>query len=283
MAAAEAGRPAGRWADIGLRIAVAVPLALLVLAAIWAGGYWFAALVAAGVGLVCWEWLAMHKVPLPWRLWCVLALVLTMAFAATGSAVNALLFLLAIGILAVSFAFVMRAKYEGWLAGGLFYAGVPGVALLFLRQQLPGLDLLLWVMGLVWATDICAYVAGRAIGGPKIWPAISPGKTWAGLAGGMAGAAGFTAALALGRGWSAPLLLLVGLGALLAVVAQAGDFFESWLKRRAGVKDSGTLLPGHGGLMDRVDGLLPVALVVALAWALGGAARLGLAAGGALV
>ncbi len=127
------------------------------------------------------------------------------------------------------------------------------------------------ILGIVICTDSCAYFSGRSIGGPKIAPAISPSKTWAGLIGGMAGAAAW-AALA---GYALPRIAfeprmhghiaiwaLVGAG--LAVLAQAGDFFESWLKRRAGMKDSSRLIPGHGGVFDRVDGLLPVAIAVAL-------------------
>lgn len=132
------------------------------------------------------------------------------------------------------------------------------------------------VLGVVIFTDSCAYFAGRAIGGPKIAPRISPSKTWAGLAGGMAGSAAWlTAYMALahnsgGRAMLAETFAIGGgeatgwavLGALLAIAAQAGDFFESWLKRRAGKKDSSNLIPGHGGVFDRVDGVLPVALIV---------------------
>jgi phosphatidate cytidylyltransferase len=123
-----------------------------------------------------------------------------------------------------------------------------------------------WLLLVVWTTDIGAYFAGRSIGGPKLAPRISPGKTWAGLVGGMAAAGlvgGLLTALAGAGFW-----LAAGLGALLAAVAQAGDLFESRLKRHAGVKDSGHLIPGHGGLLDRIDGLVfaapTFALVVAL-------------------
>ena len=134
---------------------------------------------------------------------------------------------------------------------------MPAFALLVLSWACFGL--VLWAMVVTWATDIGAYAAGRAIGGPKLAPAISPNKTWAGLAGGVAAAALFgwliasTEILALGQ----PFVLL---GGLMAVLAQAGDLYESWEKRRAGVKDSGAILPGHGGVLDRIDGLLPVVL-----------------------
>jgi phosphatidate cytidylyltransferase len=140
-----------------------------------------------------------------------------------------------------------------------------------------------WVaIASVIATDTGAYFAGRAIGGPKIAPSISPSKTWAGLVGGMAGSA-FVLLLFMGvqaytlsgldghvpllweMDWSAVMIAaMIGAGALVAIFAQAGDFFESWMKRRAGVKDSGRIIPGHGGLFDRVDGLLPVACLLGL-------------------
>jgi phosphatidate cytidylyltransferase len=141
------------------------------------------------------------------------------------------------------------------------------MALIVIRRQPGGDGLLwaLWALALVWATDIGAYFAGRAIGGPKLWPAVSPNKTWAGLIGGMAAASLFAAVLHTAAGL--PLRLTVATPAL-AVLAQGGDLYESWLKRRAGAKDSGALLPGHGGVMDRLDGVVPVAPVAALLVAL---------------
>jgi phosphatidate cytidylyltransferase len=148
---------------------------------------------------------------------------------------------------------------------------LPMLALTWLRDLAStGLLAAAWALSSVWATDIGAYFAGRAIGGPKIAPRISPNKTWAGLFGGM------IAALALGLGltkWAALPIALALFSPILAVFAQAGDFFESWLKRRAGVKDSGTLLPGHGGLLDRLDGAvssLPIAALIVLYGTTGG-------------
>jgi phosphatidate cytidylyltransferase len=161
---------------------------------------------------------------------------------------------------------LVRASGKRWISTGLVYAGLPAVALIWLRQQPDGFALVMWTMGVVWATDIFAYFAGRAIGGPKIWTAISPNKTWAGLIGGMTAAALFSVLFARFADWPQTALAMALIGALLAIVAQIGDFFESWLKRRAGVKDSGKLLRAHGGVMDRVDGLVPVCIVVAL-WA----------------
>ncbi|BEV01759.1 phosphatidate cytidylyltransferase [Novosphingobium olei] len=171
----------------------------------------------------------------------------------------------------MSAAVLTGALYIGWAAFALIVMPTP---------------LLIGIMGLVICTDTGAYFTGRALGGPKIAPRISPSKTWAGLAGGMAAAGIWTALAVLFGGYlisaigptgpslgEALRITNVGFaalaGAALAVVAQAGDFYESWLKRRAGVKDSSRLIPGHGGLFDRVDGLLPVAIVVGTLWALG--------------
>ena len=175
---------------------------------------------------------------------------------------------------------VWRAS-GGWFsrfaafAAGLLYIGAAAAVL-----EGAGQFLLILMIGVTIFTDTGAYFSGRAIGGPKIAPAISPSKTWAGLIGGMAASAlwvvlwavylndpmsGLGPRFSLGVDLSAGnVLLLAAAGAGLAVVAQAGDFFESWLKRKAGVKDSSKLIPGHGGIFDRVDGLLPVALVVGL-------------------
>lgn len=162
---------------------------------------------------------------------------------------------------------------------GAVYIGWAALALVVMPEPL-----VLAVIGLVICTDIGAYFIGRALGGPKIAPRISPSKTWAGLAGGMAAAGIWAAAVVLSAGY---LLSAIGptgpslasalevantgvaalIGALMAIFAQAGDFYESWLKRRAGVKDSSRLIPGHGGLFDRIDGLLPVAIIAGTAWA----------------
>jgi phosphatidate cytidylyltransferase len=153
-----------------------------------------------------------------------------------------------------------------WKVYGFFYCLLPAVSLLWIREQAEyagigqGPDLLIWVFLVVWSTDIGAYFAGRAIGGPRLAPSISPNKTIAGLVGGIASAA------VLAGAWAVLVKLpgfLLWLAIPLALAAQLGDLFESGLKRRAGVKDSGTWLPGHGGLLDRLDGLVPVAMLTA--------------------
>jgi len=143
-----------------------------------------------------------------------------------------------------------------WWAAGLMYVGAAIAGLLHIRLASGSVGALA-VMAMVWATDIGAYFAGRAIGGPKLAPRISPAKTWAGLLGGVVAACG-VAALAEGQGVDG---LKWWFGLPVAVLAQAGDLFESWMKRRASIKASRNFLPGHGGLLDRVDGLLPVAIL----------------------
>ena len=158
---------------------------------------------------------------------------------------------------------LVRGWGAAWNVGGFIYALLPALALLWIRERdASGLFLLLWVFIVTWSTDIGAYFVGRAIGRRKLAPAISPGKTVAGFWGGVAVAA------LLGGAWVVLTELgpaLFVLAPLLAMAAQAGDLFESWMKRRAGVKDSGAWLPGHGGVLDRLDGLVPVAVLTALA------------------
>lgn len=164
------------------------------------------------------------------------------------------------------------------IIAGAFYMTSAAFALARMPRALIVVTVVLVIL-----TDTCAYFTGRAIGGPKIAPKISPSKTWAGLAGGMAGAAiwlvmvvtvvgyalsrldGGEASIAAAVSGKSVILALV-IGAGMAVAAQAGDFFESWLKRKAGVKDSSRLIPGHGGVFDRIDGLLPVAIIAGLIW-----------------
>ena len=155
----------------------------------------------------------------------------------------------------------------GWYILGFFYALLPAIALLWIRERdAHGLELLIWTFLVTWSTDIGAYFAGRRFGKRKLAPSISPGKTVEGLYGGIAAATLIGGAWVLGTGLGWPLLALAP---VLAVAAQAGDLFESGMKRRAGVKDSGTWLPGHGGVLDRLDGLVPVAVLTAIAQLIG--------------
>ena len=176
------------------------------------------------------------------------------------------------GLTFLEYARLSRRAFAG---AGLIVALVLGAAYITAAglslAKLP-IAVLLGVVAVVIATDTGAYFSGRAIGGPKIAPSISPSKTWAGLIGGatLAGcvSTGFLIYNMGGLKLTPMLLVAFAIGAVLAVLAQAGDFFESWLKRRAGVKDSSRLIPGHGGVFDRVDGLLPVAIAALPLWAM---------------
>jgi phosphatidate cytidylyltransferase len=152
-----------------------------------------------------------------------------------------------------------------WYLGGFFYALLPALGLLWIRER-AGIELLVWAFIVTWSTDIGAYFAGRTFGRRKLAPSISPGKTVEGLWGGVAAAALFGGSWALATGLGQPWLVLAP---LFALAAQGGDLFESWMKRRAGVKDSGSWLPGHGGVLDRLDGLVPVAVLTAAAQLVG--------------
>ncbi|MBK1836163.1 phosphatidate cytidylyltransferase [Azospirillum sp. YIM B02556] len=252
-----------RAGDLKVRVLSALVMAPVVLGAVWLGGWVFHALIAFGSVVAVSEW--TNIVPsarrLPARLMAAIGIVVAlMVQLAAGPAAA----LGAAAAFAVLTAVVGGGPDRGLLGFGVLYVAVGMAGLMWLRD-LPdvGLSLFLFVLIAIWATDIGAYAAGRSIGGPKLAPRISPKKTWAGLIGGMASSALFGWLVALAFGASRPDIALV-LGAAVAVVGQAGDLFESALKRRYNVKDSGQLIPGHGGILDRIDGLLAAAPVLAL-------------------
>lgn len=245
------------------RILSALVMAPPALAAAWAGGMAFAVLIAAAAAVMCWEWHGMVTKrfgPAGWAAAGLCALAALLTPTAPGLAVTAIL---AAAVASAALAPAGGERPKLWTGMGALYAGLPAVALVWLRQDAEaGLLTVLWLFLLVWATDVGAYAAGRGIGGPLLLPRVSPKKTWAGLIGGVACSALVGGGLGLWADLPAPPLLAAG-SALLAVVAQAGDLLESWVKRRWQVKDSSNIIPGHGGVLDRVDGLLAAALVVA--------------------
>ncbi len=167
------------------------------------------------------------------------------------------------GIITANGKILSEQERKRWEFSGIAYVASFAGSLIYLRNMESGFGIIFLMLVIVWATDIAAFFAGRIIGGPKIYPKISPNKTWAGLGGGMIAAAlvtAFSSVFVHSVGFFSMLLL----GAVLAVVSQAGDFFESWVKRRFEVKDSGTIIPGHGGVLDRVDGLVTVVIVFAI-------------------
>lgn len=259
--AAPAAVAGGDQRNLLMRIAAALVLAPLAIGAACAGGWYWTALVTLGaIGLFI-EWLAVTCTTrnVPVMVAGAVALVLTAPFLTMGN-VNAALMVLALGLIAIAF----RATGPRlWAAAGFLYAAAAQVASVLVRlDQAKGLSALILVMLVVWATDIGGYFAGRAIGGPKLWPQVSPKKTWAGAIG------SFVASLLVAIGFSAsdlgktlPLLILA---AMLSVAAQFGDLFESAIKRRFGVKDSSHIIPGHGGVMDRLDGFVAAIVLAAI-------------------
>ena len=258
-----------QWSDLRTRVASAAILAPAALLCIWLGGTAYAILlIGCAIGLA-WEWAAMCGTSAlrPPGLFGAATVVLGSLAAALGY-VGAGLAILGCGAALTA---ILARDSGRWMAltGGIPYAGIGVIALLWLRADpLVGLTNLLFLMLLVWASDIGAYATGRLLGGPKLAPLISPGKTWSGALGGLATAiaAGLLVAT-VAQGLPHP-ARVAAIAAVLGIVAQAGDLLESWMKRRFGVKDSGRLIPGHGGLLDRVDALLtaaPVAALLALA------------------
>ena len=248
------------------RVLSAIALAPLPIAAIWFGSPWLPLLTALAGTVMAWEWGRLCRrgrfgatgIVL---VGVVLATIATATLTTLGLAVG--FALLGAGIVFWS----ARGRpdlHPEWTAFGALWVTLPCICLLWLARGGPsGRATLLWVLAVVWATDIGAYVIGRMLGGPRLAPRWSPRKTWAGLAGGVACAAltGWATAIWLGISPALPLVLL---STGLAIVEQFGDLAESLAKRRFGVKDSSGLIPGHGGLFDRLDGLLAVIPVVAL-------------------
>lgn len=248
--------------DLSVRLGAAVVMIAVAFAAMWFGGWVFWLLVSVGALLMLSEWAGLVGAHGQRKI-AQYALTVPLALAAPPPLVMGPNWFVA-GVMIGAAFFTAAVTRNGRLGLGVAYVGLPALALVFLRSQEPwtmGLLLTFWGMGLVWACDSGAYFAGRAIGGPKLAPSISPNKTWAGFFGGVAGAT--VGALGVHILFGLPFALVLATP-LLAALAQAGDLYESHLKRVAGVKDSGTLLPGHGGLLDRLDGLVAVAPVAAL-------------------
>ncbi|MCY6380941.1 phosphatidate cytidylyltransferase [Hoeflea prorocentri] len=243
--------------ELLVRTASGVTLGLVVLALTWIGGLAFKLLSVVGMGLVFYEWFRIVQTrQLSKTVWAIgavsLLLVAICIFARWGGLA------MAVSAAGAGLCMLVRALEgrDAWPAIGVVYAGFAGVAFAELRDSGQyGFAILIFLFAVVWATDICAYFGGRHFGGPKLAPVISPGKTWSGFAIGLFGGvvAGTIAAVVLvgsSVGW------IIVLATLISVSGQVGDLFESGFKRQFGVKDSGTIIPGHGGVMDRVDSII---------------------------
>ncbi|MGZ5841984.1 MAG: phosphatidate cytidylyltransferase [Xanthobacteraceae bacterium] len=266
---ARANRP--RASNLTLRVASAVVLAPVTLAITYVGGWIFYALCAIAAGGILWEWvsLASHRadprVLAPgWLALLGATVLIGLGLSAGGMGALAIGVIVAGSIVAALPRATDEPSAPAWATGGVFYAGALLIAPAMLRSDPQwGLIALLFLFANVWATDIFAYFCGRAIGGPLLWPRVSPKKTWSGAVGGLAGGVAASVAVAYASGVGK--LGIVGVMAcVLSVLAQAGDLFESSVKRRFGAKDASHLIPGHGGLMDRLDGFIVAALAALL-------------------
>ena len=253
---------ATRWSDLGLRVVSAAILIPVVLAALWAGGAWFLLLIAVvGVAMACeWTTIVHARNATQFVLHAAAALSGTILVPNVGIPITLLVILL---LLLLQSYLARNAQAGPWGYLGIPYVALPPVALMSLRAdpQL-GLAAMIWLFAVTWASDIGAYFVGRMVGGSKLIPAISPNKTWAGAVGAVLLSALVAAVLA--RVLTGAIVVPALLGAVLSIVAQAGDLFKSILKRRHGLKNSGDLIPGHGGIIDRVDGLVAAAVAASL-------------------
>lgn len=248
--------------NLQTRLVSAVVLAIVVLGLSWLGGVGYRLLVVAVAATLFYEWTTMRRRPtgVPHRLLAWLCVAAALACVLADPAPGLLFGVILAAALLVA-AHGLWADEGLWNAWGVAYTAFSAATLALIRDGgEAGLLLLLFLFAIVWATDALAYFVGRAVGGPKLAPAISPGKTWSGAFGGAAGGTLAGAAIAVLTGWGS--VWIVALALLLSVASQLGDLLESLLKRRQGVKDSSHIIPGHGGFMDRIDGLVAAAWVL---------------------
>ena len=246
--------------NLMLRVMSAAVLGPLALVVAYIGGLPFALFWGIAALLVVWEWMTLAVGP-NYRLLvlsCAAAIAVADFLAWLGRPVTAL-FLVGVGALAG--AIFAPGERRLWVMAGTGYAGGMVLAPVFLRADAGfGFAVVILLFAIVWTTDVLGYFAGRAFGGPKLWPAVSPKKTWSGAIAGTVGAV-VVALLVAAQFGSFERIAIIGVALLLSAVAQAGDLFESWVKRQFDAKDSSHIIPGHGGVMDRLDGFWAAAVV----------------------
>lgn len=274
MSASGAGtgqpKPVGP-SNLRLRVLSALVLIPLALLFTWLGGFPFRVFVAVVAVAMIYEWLTITAGRAWGRMHWLTAglLAAVMLLLAAGLAPGVLLILTVVATV-VALAAGRFSGHDHWPPSGILYAGLSGISLAMLRDvDSAGLWAILFLFAVVWMTDIAAYFVGRTIGGVKLAPRISPGKTWSGAIGGAVGGVAAGLLVAIFADVRLSLAVFAGLALLLSVVSQMGDLFESHLKRRYAVKDSSNLIPGHGGVMDRVDGIVAAAIafyVIGILW-----------------
>jgi phosphatidate cytidylyltransferase len=250
-----------------LRTLSALVLAPLAAGAILAGWPFYHAMIGIGCAILAWEWGRLCGGAFSETGWVLLGAVLAAVAAASLGMELEAFGVAVVGAFAIyQVALSHRRADASWFALGVLYLAIPGITLIWLRTDF-GPHVVLWLFLSVWASDVGAYAAGRLVGGPKLAPQLSPNKTWAGFFGGTAAAMAMGVLFFCFTGGSITLVRIAqwaGLSVLVAIVSQGGDLTESAIKRHFKVKDTSGLIPGHGGLFDRVDGLLAAAPVVAL-------------------
>jgi phosphatidate cytidylyltransferase len=260
---AESGGTPLLSSNLKLRIFSGAVLAAVAFLLAYAGPLPFAFLILVCALVISWEWGRLVRGATFDLGFFVHAIAVTAAIVLAGAGYAALA-VAALAIAAITLIPLYIGRGARLSALGVFYVGLPAVALLWLRSDEPfGFTAVLFIFAVVWSSDTAAYAAGRSIGGPKLWPRVSPNKTWAGLIGALCAGAVAAAVFAVLEPEAAPVrLILIGVG--LALIAQAGDLAESALKRLFNLKDASDLIPGHGGFMDRMDSIVAAAVAAAL-------------------
>lgn len=254
------------WTNLGLRVASAVVLVPAALAAAWFGGWPYLVLIAIGVALLAIEWGGMSAPVSPTRVAAAVAAAVLIAVF-VGYRGDFIWAWGAIALTAVGAAIIARgvAERPADAAFGVLYIAPAALCLVWLRQTDQGHWWIIMLFAATWAADVGAFAVGSTLKGPKLWPRFSPNKTWSGFVGGLAAATCVGALMASLPAFKLNLLAAALIGLAVGLATMAGDLWESAIKRRFGVKDSGDLIPGHGGLLDRVDGLMFAVVVMAIA------------------
>ena len=268
---AESNNLSDKFAGLLQRVQTAVVLLLILSAPVLLGGFWFLVILAIVGVIMALEWVGLLQSEDPGRdaLWISLLMLNVLIYGYATSLADALALIVFISLVGAALSFKRGSRFTP-VFGGLIYIAWPLAAASGFRDDAMGLMVIFYILVSVWAVDIFAMFSGKIIGGPKLAPRLSPNKTWAGMLGAILGAL-VAAALSYGlivsfddSGLVPNVTALAVLAVVLAVVAQGADLFESWLKRKYQIKDSGNIFPGHGGILDRVDGLVGVLIFLHL-------------------